>query len=267
MSSIESVNGFGVDEYGANEYGANKCGGNKYGAEANSEAAQLDLAVRRHVLMRMHEWHGIDPSSVRSDRPLAELGLTSRDAVALAAELSELAEIALPATVLWEEPTLDLLARHVCGKTTHAAQPAKQTTAAPAEPRNERGTTAIAVVGIGCRLPGSINSPEDFWRLLADGVDAVGTVPENRWSGFVADGDPTVAEVRRHGGFLDDIAGFDAEFFGIAPVEAAAMDPQQRLLLEVAHEALDHAAISADSLGRQPHRRVRGDQRQRIRRS
>ncbi len=255
MSGIDSVNGFGVDDFGLDDDGANHYRVNGFGVLEDPETAQLDLAVRRHVLMRLHEWHGIEPSWVRPDRPLAELGLTSRDAVALAAELSELAEVALPATVLWEEPTLDLLARHVCGQTTQTAesarsQSASQTAAAPpaAEPQDVRGVE-IAVVGVGCRLPGSISSADDFWRLLTEGVDAIGTVPEDRWSGFVADGDPALDEVRRHGGFLDDIAGFDAEFFGIAPVEAATMDPQQRLLLEVAHEALDHAAIPATSLG------------------
>ncbi|HET9172309.1 MAG TPA: type I polyketide synthase [Actinospica sp.] len=227
MSNLGSANGFGV--------------------HADAESAELDLAVRRHVLARLHEWHGIDPTWVAPDRPLAELGLTSRDAVTLAAELSELAEVALPATVLWEAPTLDLLARHICAQTAPEDRPAAQTSTTAAGPEDYRGT-AIAVVGIGCRLPGSVASPDDFWTLLREGGDAVGTVPEDRWDGFAAEGDPNLAEVRRHGGFLDDIAGFDAEFFGIPPIEAAAMDPQQRLLLEVAHEALDHAAIPADAL-------------------
>jgi polyketide synthase 13 len=220
---------------------------NGFGVHADAESAELDLAVRRHVLARLHEWHGIDPTWVTPDRPLAELGLTSRDAVTLAAELSELAEVALPATVLWEAPTLDQLARHICAQATPADQPATQTTVTTPAPEDYSGT-AIAVVGIGCRLPGSVSSPDDFWRLLSEGGDAVGTVPDDRWNGFVAEGDPAVDEVRRHGGFLDDIAGFDAEFFGIPPVEAAVMDPQQRLLLEVAHEALDHAAIPAGAL-------------------
>ena len=227
MSDVESADGFGL--------------------HADADTAELDLAVRRHVLGRLHEWHGIDPSWVTPDRPLAELGLTSRDAVTLAAELSELAEVALPATVLWEAPTLELLARHICAQAAPDEQPAAQATSTTTPPE-DYGGTAIAVVGIGCRLPGSISSPDEFWRLLSEGGDAVGTVPDDRWDGFVADGDPTVGEVRRHGGFLDDIAGFDAEFFGIPPVEAAAMDPQQRLLLEVAHEALDHAAIPVSAL-------------------
>ncbi|HTJ70547.1 MAG TPA: beta-ketoacyl synthase N-terminal-like domain-containing protein [Actinospica sp.] len=220
---------------------------NGYGVHADADSAELDLAVRRHVLTRLHEWHGIDPTWVTSDRPLAELGLTSRDAVTLAAELSELAEVALPATVLWEAPTLDQLAQHICAQTAHE-EPVTENSGRPAEPEADRDGTAIAVVGLGCRMPGGVASAEDFWRLLSEGGDAVGTVPDERWAGFVAADDPTVDEVRRHGGFLDDIAGFDAEFFGIPPVEAAAMDPQQRLLLEVAHEALDHAAIPAAAL-------------------
>ena len=225
MSSVNSANGV---NFSANSY-------------------ELDLAVRRHVLMRLHEWHGIDPAQVAYDQPLAELGFTSRDAVTLAAELGELAEVPLPATVLWEAPTLDLLARHVCRQTAHGDDPAAPLVPLPVDADDDSGT-AIAVVGIGCRLPGSISSAEDFWRLLSEGGDAVGTVPEDRWTGFVGPDDPTVAEVGRHGGFLDDIAGFDAEFFGIPPTEAAAMDPQQRLLLEVSHEALDHAAIPAATL-------------------
>ena len=208
---------------------------------------ELDLAVRRHVLARLHEWHGIDPAQVEHHLPLAELGFTSRDAVALAAELSELAEVPLPATVLWEAPTLDQLARHVCAQTAPVHETVVRTP--PPQAGAEEDPTAVAVVGIGCRLPGSIASPADFWRLLSEGGDAVGTVPEDRWTGFVERDDPAVAEIGRHGGYLDDIAGFDAEFFGIPPSEAAAMDPQQRLLLEVSHEALDHAAIPAAALG------------------
>jgi polyketide synthase 13 len=106
----------------------------------------------------------------------------------------------------------------------------------------------IAVVGIGCRLPGGIGSPQEFWQALLDGRDAISTLPRGRWDGFADPGDPALAQVPRHGGFLEDIAGFDAAFFGIAPSEASAMDPQQRLLLEVTRESLDHAAIPADSL-------------------
>ncbi|MDR3537909.1 MAG: beta-ketoacyl synthase N-terminal-like domain-containing protein [Acetobacteraceae bacterium] len=97
----------------------------------------------------------------------------------------------------------------------------------------------VAVVGIGCRFPGGIDSPASFWRLLAEGQDAIRPRPSGRW----ADG-----AAPREGGFLSDVEGFDARFFAIAPREAAAMDPQHRLLLEVAWEALEHAAIDPHGL-------------------
>ncbi|BAX91782.1 type I polyketide synthase [Mycobacterium shigaense] len=109
----------------------------------------------------------------------------------------------------------------------------------------------IAVVGIGCRLPGKVTGPESFWQLLVDGRDAVGEVPADRWDGDAFyDPDPQAPGrmTTKWGGFLDDVAGFDADFFGITPREAVAMDPQQRILLEVAWEALEHAGVAPDSL-------------------
>ncbi|HXR71973.1 type I polyketide synthase [Actinocrinis sp.] len=210
-------------------------------------------SVRRLVTDRLREWHGVDPAQVAPDRPLAELGLTSRDAVALAAEISELTGCSLPATLLWEAPTLDSLARVVAEATVssrsnssaRAARSLRSTQTATAAAHD---ASDIAVVGIGCRLPGGVRSPEQFWQMLIDGVDAVSTLPDGRWEGFAAHDDPALSQVSRHGGYLDDVAGFDASFFGIAPSEAAAMDPQQRLLLEVARESLDHAAIPATAL-------------------
>ncbi|SPM37843.1 phenolpthiocerol synthesis type-I polyketide synthase PpsD [Mycobacterium numidiamassiliense] len=109
----------------------------------------------------------------------------------------------------------------------------------------------IAVIGIGCRLPGNVTGPESFWQLLLDGRDAVGEVPPDRWDGDAYyDPDPQAPGrmTTKWGGFLDDVAGFDADFFGITPREAVAMDPQQRILLEVAWEALEHAGVAPDSL-------------------
>ncbi|MDX2205390.1 MAG: SDR family NAD(P)-dependent oxidoreductase [Hyphomicrobiaceae bacterium] len=113
------------------------------------------------------------------------------------------------------------------------------------------GREAIAVVGLGCRLPGAADGPEAFWHLLSEGRDAVGEVPGSRWSidaYFDADPDAPGTMSVRTGGFLDDVAGFDADYFGISPREALTMDPQQRILLEVTIEALEHAGIAADRL-------------------
>ena len=109
----------------------------------------------------------------------------------------------------------------------------------------------IAVVGIGCRFPGGVVGPESFWDLLVEGRNAISPVPADRWDAEAFyDPDPLTPGhmTTKWGGFVPDIAGFDADFFGITPREAAAMDPQQRMLLEVAWEALEHAGIPTDSL-------------------
>ncbi|MDQ1536049.1 MAG: pimaricinolide synthase PimS1, partial [Actinomycetota bacterium] len=94
----------------------------------------------------------------------------------------------------------------------------------------------IAIVGMSCRLPGGITSPEDLWRLVIDGMDGIGEFPANR--GWEVEGSSTSS-----GGFLYDATDFDADFFGISPREALAMDPQQRVLLEAAWEAFERAGI------------------------
>lgn len=113
----------------------------------------------------------------------------------------------------------------------------------------------IAIIGIGCRFPGNADDPEAYWRVLHDGVDAVGQVPPDRW-----DNDSIYHPDRRaagktytgQGAFIRFPDGFDAEFFGISPREAACMDPQQRLLLEVSWQALEDAGLAAASLSGRP---------------
>ncbi|WP_051385882.1 type I polyketide synthase [Actinokineospora inagensis] len=102
--------------------------------------------------------------------------------------------------------------------------------------------SSIAVVGIGCRLPSLLDSLAEIWRAFLDGVDAIREVPANRWNAA------EWADLPRWGGFLDDIAGFDAGFFGISPIEARQMDPQQRLALEVAWSALEDARVAPGGL-------------------
>jgi 6-methylsalicylic acid synthase len=116
---------------------------------------------------------------------------------------------------------------------------------------NDAGREPIAIVGMGCRFPGGIDSPAKYWEMLVSGREAIGTIPDGRWDDYAAAGGEHAAAVRRavrYGGFLDDIDGFDAAFFGISPREAALIDPQQRIALEVTWEALEHAGVSADRL-------------------
>ncbi|MEV0804803.1 type I polyketide synthase [Micromonospora sp. NPDC050200] len=125
-----------------------------------------------------------------------------------------------------------------------------ETLAVPGPPR--RAVTApVAVVGIGCRFAGGVDSPDSFWDLLASGGDGIGELPEERWQAYGDLGPDYAAALRRatrFGGFLSEIEGFDADFFGLSPREAELMDPQQRILLEVAWEALEHAGMRVREL-------------------
>jgi phthiocerol/phenolphthiocerol synthesis type-I polyketide synthase A len=193
--------------------------------------------LRRLIAERVAAWSGVHAEDVPMDRPLADLGMCSRDALVLAGELSRATGRELPATLLFETPTGDSLVAHLCGTTVTSEAVPDLPRPVPDEP--------VAVIGVGCRLPGGVRGPEDFWQLLVEGVDAIRRVPEDRWRDFTAF---PPADALPYGGYLDDIAGFDADFFRITPREAAVMDPQQRILLEVVHETLDHAAVPADSL-------------------
>ncbi|GAA3130730.1 hypothetical protein GCM10010466_21710 [Planomonospora alba] len=206
--------------------------------------------IRRFLSERIAARCRLPLADVDPDRPLEEFGLSSRDAVAVAGELEALLGRGLGPTLVWEHPTIDRLARALAAQ---AVRPAAGAAAGPVDPQAVRPAAGepVAVVGVGCRLPGSVRGPEDFWRLLMAGGDAVGEVPEGRWEAF-GDGSARTAEAlaatTRHGGFLDDVAAFDADFFGIVPGEAETMDPQQRMLLETAWEALEHAGIAPRSL-------------------
>ncbi|MFJ5999385.1 SDR family NAD(P)-dependent oxidoreductase [Streptomyces sp. NPDC092370] len=206
---------------------------------------------------------GIATADLDETRPLAEYGLTSRDAVALTGHLEQLLNRPLPATLLWENPTIERLAEALAttgddepGTGAEAAEPSQSRPAVFSAKTGGDGDEAcaapcaIAVIGVGCRLPGPIDGPDSFWKHLLAGTDVVGHVPDRRWRDVAAGpgGAALLERTTRWGAFLDDIEAFDADYFGITPHEAEVMDPQQRLLLEVACEALDHAGTPAHVL-------------------
>ncbi|MFI9768028.1 type I polyketide synthase [Streptomyces sp. NPDC052415] len=141
-----------------------------------------------------------------------------------------------------QEPVTVASAAEASGPGSAEATPVAVPEPAPASDDDE-AVEPIAVIGIGCRLPGDVTGPEDFWRLLEQRVDASGDVPAQRWDAAALDGVPA------RGSFLGEVDGFDNSFFRISPREARTMDPQQRLFLEVAWEALEDAGVRADRIG------------------
>ncbi|NBH01904.1 type I polyketide synthase, partial [Amycolatopsis sp. SID8362] len=188
-----------------------------------------------------------DATAVDAGRAFSESGFTSLTAVELRNRLDAATGLSLPATLVFDHPTPAALARHLHRELLGRLPE-------PADTTSTRTDTdePIALVAMGCRFPGSVATPEDLWRLVADGVDAMSGLPEDRGWDLGALYDPEHGKSGhsyvRDGGFLDTAAEFDAAFFGISPREALAMDPQQRLLLEIAWEVFERAGLDPHSL-------------------
>ncbi len=215
-----------------------------HGLAEGEQYAVLVQMVRSQVAVVLgHDGPGdIDPDTVFRD-----MGFDSLSAVELRHRLEAVAGSALSSTLVFDYPTPAMLARHMWEEIVGARDRGH-----PESPVRAVVDEPIAIVGLGCRFPGGVASPDDLWELVFRGRDVVSQFPVDRgWdiAGlFDPDPDAVGKSYTRSGGFLDDAAGFDAAFFGIGPREATAMDPQQRLLLEVSWEALEHAGIDPQRL-------------------
>jgi polyketide synthase 13 len=188
---------------------------------------------------------GIDESA-----PMVELGLSSRDAVAMASDIEDLTGVTLTATVVFRNPTIESLATVIVEGEPEDDTPVDEEFDWSRSKDVDSAEYDVAIIGIGTRFPGDMNTPDEMWQALLEGRDATSDLPEGRWEEFLVE--PRLAErvakARTRGGYLRDIKGFDAEFFALSKMEADNIDPQQRMALELTWEALEHARIPASSL-------------------
>ncbi|KJK44917.1 hypothetical protein UK23_27885, partial [Lentzea aerocolonigenes] len=209
----------------------------KLGGLPNAERVRIIVDVVRGEAAKVIGYGNTD--AVGAEKEFRALGFDSLTAIELRNALATATGLTLPATLIFDYPTPLVLAEHLLAELTGEGADldvSAQAIAAADDP--------IVIVGMACRFPGGVSTPEDLWRLLADGTDAIASFPTDRgW-----EQDALAAGGTVEGGFLYGAAEFDPAFFGISPREALAMDPQQRQLLEVAWEAVEHAGINAATL-------------------
>ncbi|WP_078315353.1 polyketide synthase Pks13 [Mycobacterium sp. D16Q16] len=218
-------------------------------AAAPTSGAELTVAEMREWLRNwIAKATGVSPDRIDESAPMVEMGLSSRDAVAMAADIEDLTGVTLTATVAFQHPTIESLATRIIEGEPELPDAGDEDWSR--DPKAATGEFDIAVIGLATRLPGDVNTPAQLWEALLEGRDAITDLPEGRWEEFTSE--PRIAErvaqAATRGGYLKDIKGFDAEFFTLSKMEADNIDPQQRMALELTWEALENARIPASSL-------------------
>lgn len=204
-----------------------------------------DLTVVE-LIAWMREWIANDVSitvsEVNPDKPFEEFGLSSRSILELTGQLEDLTGKSINAAVIYQNPTVNKLAVFLLDDSDPAAE-----TFHKSRDRSTVEGADIAIIGIATRFPGDANTPEEYWTLLHDGVDAVTDLPDTRYQEFLEDKEVAAKldAAPTRGGYIkpEYIRYFDPEFFSIAPREAEQVDPQQRMLLELTYEVFEDAHL------------------------
>ncbi len=217
-------------------------------SERSVTPARTDMTVAE-----MREWlrnwianaTGQSADAIDESAAMVELGLSSRDAVAMASDIEDLTGVTLTATVAFRHPTIESLATVIV-----EGEPELDDADDDFDWSRDPEVDDIAIVGLATRFPGDMNTPDETWQALLEGRSGITDLPEGRWVEFLDDQRiaERVAKAHTRGGYLSDIKGFDAEFFALSKMEADNIDPQQRMALELTWEALENARIPASSL-------------------
>ena len=216
--------------------------------ESERSQALLDL-VRAQVATVLSQ---TSPDTIDARRSFKDLGFDSLTAVELRNRLASLTGLRLPSSLIFDHPSSAALVTYLAGELSGEDQSAANSPAPTGPAIGAAIDEPIAIVGMGCRYPGGVTSPDELWRIVAGEQDVISDFPEDRgwFPDSLYDPDPSAVgkSYTRQGGFLYDAADFDADFFGISPREALAIDPQHRLLLETAWEAFENAGIDPAGL-------------------
>ena len=199
--------------------------------------------IQSWLISRVSGMLGESPSDIGTREAFRDFGLSSVQAASLAGDLESLIGRPLPATLLFDYPTIEAVVQFLCDEKKQAGS---------AEPVFDAGMESepIAITGIACRFPGA-KGTDEFWQFLREGRDGITEIPPDRWDKerfYDSDAATPGRMNTKCGGFLEHVGEFDSHAFGISPREAERMDPQQRILMETTWEALENSGMSTEAL-------------------